>query len=279
MPSVPWRYAICNELFDGWPLERVASFAASLGYKALELAPYTLCRHVAELSAEDRRRIREDIARGGLRVAGLHWLLAHTQGLHLNDPDPTVRQRTVDYMLAEIDLCADLGGDVLVFGSPAQRNPPADAPPAEAWAWTTGAMRHCGERATERGVTFCVEALPRPESRFITNVDQAAALVRAADHAGLQMMVDVKSMAADPRPIPDQIRAVASLIRHVHVNDSNRLGPGMGSVAIPPVLATLREIGFSGYVSVEAFDASVGIERIARESIANLRSAEQTKGA
>jgi len=277
--DAPWRYAICNELFAGWPLGRVASFAGSLGYQGLELAPYTLCDDVAHLTAEAVRRIRAEVEAGGLPIVGLHWLLAHTEGLHLNDPDPAVRQRTADYLLREVDLCADLGGSVLVLGSPAQRNPPDGVSAADAWRWTAHTLRRCAERAEAARVVFCLESLPRPESQFITTVDEALAMVREVDRPGLQMMVDVKSMAADPRPIPEQIRAAAPLLRHVHANDPNRLGPGMGSVALEPILATLREVEYRGYISVEAFDTSVEIERIARESIANLRSAAESKGA
>ena len=67
---------------------------------------------------------------------------------------------------------------------------------------------------------------------------------------------------------------MGELIRHVHTNDPNLLGPGMGTVAIAPVLRALQDIGYAGWVSVEAFDADYGIEAIARESIANLRRAE-----
>ncbi len=204
MPAVPWHYAICNELFEGWPLERVAATAGALGYQGIELAPYTLCRHVADLTAADRRGIRAAVESAGLRVAGLHWLLAQTEGLGANDPDAAVRRRTVDYLLAEVDLCADLSGQALVFGSPAQPRPRRGRG-GRLGLDGRGALRRCGERAAERGVFFCLEALPGPECCFITDVDAAATLVRTVDRPGLQMMVDVKAMAADPRPIPEQI--------------------------------------------------------------------------
>jgi len=209
-----------------------------------------------------------------MRVAGLHWLLARTQGLSLNAADAETRERTVHYLLAEIDLCADLGGDVLVFGSPAQRSPGPGVAPQRAWGYTLDAMRRCGERAGRRGVTFCIEALPPPECDFITTVDEAARLVRQVDHPAFQMMIDVKAISYDPRPLDTQVRAVATLIRHVHANDPNLLGPGMGAVDIAPVLRALHEIDYAGWVSVEAFDASYGIEAIARESISHLRRAD-----
>jgi len=273
-----WRYAICNELFEGWSLDQVARFARDLGYSGLELAPYTLCDSVRDLSPADRRRIRREVESAGLSIVGLHWLLARTERLHLNDPDAAVRERTTQYLLDEVDLCADLGGEVLVFGSPQQRNPGPGCSTEDAWAWTAEAMRACGERALERGVTFCIEALAAPECSFICRVEEAAELVRAVGHPGFRMMVDVKAMAADGRPIPDQIRSVAPLLQHVHVNDPNRLGPGMGSVEFGPILRALDEIGFSRWVSVEAFDSTYGIEKIARESIANLVAAEGEKG-
>lgn len=266
-----WRYAICNELFEGWELERVARFVADVGYEGLELAPYTLARHVGDLSPADRAQIRRAVEAGGIRVVGLHWLLARTEGLYLNDPDPETRERAVRYLLDEIDLCADLGGEVLVLGSPEQRNPRGGLSSADAWAHTVDAMRRCGERAAERGVVFCIEPLSPPGCRFITTVDEAARLVREVGHPGFQMIVDAKAMAGDPRPIAEQIRIASPHIRHVHVNDTNGLGPGMGDLDVGPVLAALGEIEYPGWVSVEAFDATYGIERIARESMENMK--------
>ncbi len=276
MPA--WRYAICNELFEGWSLQRVAQFCRELGYAGLELAPYTLTSSVYELGPAERAAIRREIESEGLTVAGLHWLLARTEGLGLNAADAETRERTVAYLLAEIDLCADLGGDALVLGSPAQRSPGPGVSQEQAWSYTAEAMRRCGERALERGVAFCIEALPPPECDFITTVDEAARLVREVNHPGFSMMVDVKAMSYAAQPLDHQILSVGELIRHVHVNDPNLLGPGMGAVDVGPVLAALAEISYAGWVSVEAFDASYGIKAIARESIANLRRAEPNLG-
>lgn len=266
-----WRVAVCNELFEGWPLEQVADFAAEVGYEGLELAPFTLCCDVRQVQPAERKAIRRTIESVGLRVVGLHWLLAHTEGLQLNDPDPAVRERTTQTLLALIDFCADLGGQVLVFGSPQQRSLRPGWTRGEAMASAVEMFQRCGERAQARGVVFCLEPLTIQETNFITTASEAAVMVCGVHHPGFQMMVDVRAMSYEDRPIPEIIRGVAPTIRHVHLNDPNRLGPGMGDVDFVPILRTLREVGYEGWLSVEPFDFSPGPERIARESLAYLK--------
>lgn len=272
------RFAICNEGFEGWALEDVAAFVADVGYQGLELAPFTLCHDVREVSGVERRAIRRTIESAGLRVVGLHWLLARTEGLQLNDPDPTVRERTAQYLLPLIDFCADLGGQVLVFGSPQQRSLQPGWTRGEAYDSAVEIFRRCGERATERGVVFCLEPLTTQETDFITKASEAAAMVRTVAHPGFRMMVDVRAMSYEGRPIPEIIREVAPYIRHVHLNDPNRLGPGMGEVDFVPILRTLQEVGYEGWLSVEPFDFSPGPERIARESLAYLERCAEVLG-
>ena len=272
--EISWRYAICNELFEGWSLEKTAHFVAETGYAGLELSPFTLCDYVTNLSAVDRRQIRQTIEGAGLQVVGLHWLLARTEGFQLNDPDPTVRERTAQYLLDLIDCCADVGGEVLIFGSPQQRNVLPGWSREAAWQSAAEIMHRCGERAQAQGVLFCLEPLSTKETDFLVTVDEAAALVREVNHPGLQMMVDVKAMSQDPRPIPTQIQAVHPLFHHVHVNDPNLRGPGMGELDFQPILQTLHELDFSRWVSVEVFDFSPGEAYTAQESLKNLRAAE-----
>ena len=70
------RYAICNETFADWPLERACAEAAAAGYAGLEVAPFTLGDRPVALSAGERARIAATIRAAGLECVGLHWLLA-----------------------------------------------------------------------------------------------------------------------------------------------------------------------------------------------------------
>src|SRR5688500_5673691 len=135
------RYAICNETFEGWDHTRVCRFVAELGYAGLELAPFTLAPRITDVSAERRRELRRQADEHGLMLLGLHWLLAKTEGLQLTSPDAAVRQRTADYLVELAKCCRDVGGDVLVFGSPAQRRIPAGATLAQAADYAVDTFR------------------------------------------------------------------------------------------------------------------------------------------
>src|SRR4051794_27837831 len=113
------KYAICNETFEGWDHAKVCRSAAELGYTGLEVAPFTLAPRVTDVTADQRKKLRAEAENAGLQIIGLHWLLAKTEGLMLTSPDAGVRQRTADYLVELAKCCRDLGGDLMVFGSPA----------------------------------------------------------------------------------------------------------------------------------------------------------------
>ncbi len=264
------RLAICNEVFQGWRLEDVLAFVKELGYDGVEIAPFTLAERAEMVSPEERRKLRRTAERLGLEIVGLHWLLVSPPGLHWTTPDDTVREQTKAYFKELLRLCGDLGGRIMVVGSPKQRSlVPGDTYEA-AWERAKSFFADLLPIAEQLGITFCIEALPG-ETDFIPTLAEALRFVREIGHPNLQTMVDVKSACAEGLPLEEAVHMVAPHLRHVHANDANRLGPGMGDTDLAPLAKALREIGYDGFVSVEVFDFSPGAERIARESLTYLR--------
>ena len=104
------KISICNELFQGWPIEKVFEYAAQLGYDGVEIAPFTLADSVTEIPPKRRKAIRRAAEENGIEVVGLHWLLAKPEGLYINHPDEIIRIQTQEYIEALIHFCADIGG-------------------------------------------------------------------------------------------------------------------------------------------------------------------------
>ena len=261
------RYAICNETYQGWDHARVCKHAASVGYTGLEIAPFTLAPRITDVSAEQRRTIRAQAEDAGLKIIGLHWLLAKTTGLMLTSPDEHVRQATATYLAEQAKCCADLGGDLMVFGSPAQRRVPEGATPEQASAWAIDTFRRAAPAFRDNGVTLCVEPLSPPDANFINTAAEAEELIRHIDRPGFKLHLDVKAMSTEATPAPDLIRQHAASLKHFHANDPNLRGPGFGDTDFVPIFQALKEIGYQGWVSVEVFDYAPDAETIATKSI------------
>lgn len=272
--NAPFRYAICNEILAGMPLAKACDLAAACGYEGLELAPFTLAPLVTDLSAERRGEIRRTIARAGLECAGLHWLLAHTEGFHVAHPDADVRRRTVAYLGDTARLCRDLGGRVLVFGSPQRRSRLPGVSLAEAEDHLRAVFTELVPVLETTDTVVALEPLSPVETDVLTTAADTCRLVERIGSPHVRLHLDVKAMASEGIPIPEIIRASAAHLEHFHANDTNLQGPGFGPTDFAPIFRALDEIRYAGWVSVEAFDYAPGPERLARESIDTMRRIE-----
>ncbi len=114
------KFAICNETFRDHDFAGTCAEAARHGYTGLEVAPFTL-GNPAALTSAAAEKFGSIVRDHGLEMAGLHWLLAKTEGYHLTDPDPAVNARTFDYARHLAETCSSMGGNIMVWGSPQQR--------------------------------------------------------------------------------------------------------------------------------------------------------------
>lgn len=261
------KFAICQELFEGWDWQRQCELTSRLGYTGIEVAPFTLASRAGDVPQTQRQQMKQIAADHGLEILGLHWLLAKTDGLHLTASDDAVRQATSDYLVELGELCGDLGGTVMVFGSPFQRNLEEGTSYEQAFDRAVEVFQRAMPNIAARGVHLLIEPLTTKETNFITTCDQGADLIAAVDHPNFALHQDVKAMLGEGEPLPDIIHRHAGLTRHFHVNDSNLLGPGMGETDYRPIFQALLDSGYDGWVSVEVFDYSPGAETIARESL------------
>ena len=268
------RYAICNETFEGWDHARICQTAAELGYTGLELAPFTLAPRITDVTLAQRHKLRQEAEAAGVRIIGLHWMLAKTEGLMLTSPDIEVRERTAEYLVELAKACRDMGGDLMVFGSPAQRRIPAGATRAEAVDHAVDTFRRALAGIADAGVNLCLEPLAPTEADFIQTAAEACEILDHIDHPNFLLHLDVKAMSSESLSIPELIRTHAVRTGHFHANDANRRGPGFGAVDFVPIFRALKETKYAGWVSVEVFDYTPDPVTIARESIWYMRECE-----
>ncbi len=268
------KFAICNELFEGWNTEsgfdfaRMFDFAAKGGYEGVEIAPFTVApfagnQNAFHISAARRIKIRRLAEKTGLEITGLHWLLAKTEGFYLTSPDAVVRQRTADYFLELIRLCADLGGKFMVLGSPQQRNLLPGVTLEQALDHAAAVLSQVVPMLEKCGVQIALEPLSRKETDVLKNAAETVKLIEKIDapkHIALHL--DCKAMADEAIPMPELIRQNREHLVYFHVNDPNLQGPGFGELQFEPILQALLDVNYNGWVSVEVFDYTPGIEAL-----------------
>jgi sugar phosphate isomerase/epimerase len=265
------KFSICNELFENWPWEKICDFTSGIGYRGIEVAPFTLAERAELITAQRRVELRESAEARGLEIIGLHWLLMKPPGLYITHPDAGIRRETARYFVELVNLCADLGGKVMVIGSPKQRNLLPGVKREQAMGYAAEVFTPCLEPAAKRDVTLAIEPLSTRETDFLMCASDAVELIERIDHPNFRLQLDVKAMSYEYKPIPQIIRESAKHLVHFHVNDPNLLGPGMGKIGYGPIIAALREAGYDGWLSVEAFDLNYGADKLAKESVEYLR--------
>ena len=262
------KFAICQELYEHTDWTTQCRRIAAAGYTGIEVAPFTIAENVTDISTTTIQEMRETAAQFGLEIIGLHWLLAKTTGLHLTSPETEIRARTADYLRRLADLCAGLGGKVLVFGSPQQRNLQPGISADDGMRYAAEVFHDAMPTFVTNGVELCLEPLTPKETNFINTCAPAVQLIEMVRSPAMRLHQDVKAMlGAETDSVPSLIHKYRDLCGHFHVNDTNLLGPGMGETDFHPILKALQESNSKGWVSVEVFDYRPGADHIAQQSI------------
>lgn len=227
------------------------------GYDAVEL-------QIADPAEFPEEEIIRLAGKYGFRIPAFQTGASYaTRGNCLSSPDAAVRRRTIDLMLAFVDLARRLEATI-VFGSLQGRR--SDEPDKQIGeARIRDALAEIGERATQAGVTLAFEPVNHMEVGFHNTLAEAERLVRKLGLPGVKLMVDTFHMNIEEADMTEPLARVADLLSHVHLSDSNRDVLGSGHFPTDRFLARLTELEFAGYVSVGVYNSALSVEeRIVR---------------
>jgi sugar phosphate isomerase/epimerase len=121
----------------------------------------------------------------------------------------------------------------------------------QALDWLAGALLDAANTAASHNVPFIYEPLNRYESNLINRQADALTFLDSRAIPNTVILADLFHMNIEEPDLPAALRAIAPRLGHVHFADSNRQAIGHGHTNPAPILATLREISYSGYLSAE----------------------------
>jgi len=268
------KFSICNETFRNHDFAGTCAEAERHGYNGLEVAPFTL-GDVNKVDEKFAAFLGGVIRDHGLEMVGFHWLLAKTNGLHLTHPDPAITKKTFEYTQHLIDICAAMGGTVMVWGSPDQRTLEPSWNVNDSHKRVIDFFQRLTPHLADAGVKIALEFLGPQETNFLNTAKETIEFIKKIDSPQVRLHLDVKAMASDSRPIYDVVTESVEWAVHVHANDPNLAGPGMGEIRFPQIADALVKGGYDGWISVEVFDTNLEPDYMAAESIKNMRAAFQ----
>ncbi len=266
------KFALCNEVFQEMSIKDAFSKIAEIGYQGVEIAPFTLKDNPLEINEEDAERCLEAAKSAGIEIVGLHWLMAKSEGLHLTSSDQGMRDAACEYLQKLATLTGQMGGSIMVLGSPQQRNLEHGTVYEDAFTRAVEIILKVAEHAGELGVTLAIEPLSPVETSFLSSCAEARRFISAVNHPACRMHLDMKAMAHEPAGTIATIYEHRWEFAHFHANDVNHRGPGQGPTDLNAVGRTLKEINYEGWVSVEPFDYHPTPEDCARISLENLKA-------
>lgn len=274
-----FKYAMCNESMMDLPWAEQCAIIGEAGYTGVEIASFTLVKEkgVSELSAAKRQEMVQDMKNAGIECVGLHWLLAPPpKGLHFTTPDAAVRQKTIAYLDELIDFCGDLGGTVMIFGSPKQRNTVGGATVEEAKKYFAEGLAKVADHAQQRNVKILVEHLGSDQTDVVNTLKEAMDIVNAVNHPAIDLMFDFHNTPDETEDFITLVKRYYDHIQHVHVQemDGQYLGAGSSAESYIETFQYLKDRKYDKWVSLEVFDFTPGGKKIAEESMRVLKEIE-----
>lgn len=242
------RLAASNIAWKGDDHSAGLSLARAAGAEGVELAASLLWDEPVKATPSERSAARRLAQDSGLEVVGLHALTFTRPDLKLFG---TAAERTAlrDYLRATAELCRDLGGHTIVFGSPSARRR-GTLPAAEADSIATEFFRGCAEDIAPTGGLLLIEPLTPAEADFVTSADQGAALVRRVGHPAFRLELDGRVLAEN-REGYDAFSRLKDILAHVQTSDPGLSEPGSKGVDHAPLGAALRASGYAGWLTLE----------------------------
>jgi len=223
------------------PLEVTLKRIKRLGFESIEIS--------GEPKQYPPKECRPLLKQHGIRCWGAVTLTLGERNLAAKNPKQ--RAATVDYMKSVVNMVKELEGQEITIVPATVGKVVPDGTPEEEWAWVVAGLQEVYALSEKSGVRIALEPLNRFETYFLNRADQAMALAKAVGPS-CGVCLDMFHMNIEEKDVHAAVRTAAPRLTDVHVAENNRLAPGMGAIDWRKFVATLKECGYDGALTMEA---------------------------
>lgn len=257
-----------------YSIKDAVPIVARTGYEGIDIwggRPHVYRKDYSEAELLDLKR---SISDHGLSVSS--FMPAFYRYPHsLTNPNPIVRQDSIQYMIQCVDNAAVLEAgvvlvvpDLTLFG---ERKEDSRRRMIES-------LHHIAGHAEQYDLKLGIEILYYDETDYINNSDEALDMLGELDHQNIGLVLDTGTINLSKEP-PEQIFAkLDGHILQVHVNDNHSKGhqqnliPGDGTFDFKGFIGLLKQLNYRGFLSAElSKEYSLDVEPALRTTAQRMR--------
>jgi D-psicose/D-tagatose/L-ribulose 3-epimerase len=158
------------------------------------------------------------------------------------------------FLQQALDVAAALGAPTLSGVTYATIGRVSGAPPTEQeYAIIARTLKGIARYAASLGLALGLEPCNRYETHLLNTGRQAVTLIERIDEPNLFVHLDTYHMNIEEKGFEAAIVDAGSLLQYIHLSESDRGTPGMGTVDWDAVFRGLARIKFDGDMVLESF--------------------------
>ena len=267
-----WTYSSGTTWLPVYPIEETLRRIAAKGYDAAELvcaAPHAWPDFMTPEKIKSLRKAYED---NKLACSSIFLHPGGGSGYNACSFDEIERDCCVTTHKKVIDIAYELECPTLLYiagwyGYGVSRK--------QAWQWSMDGLNQIADYAGEKGMIVCVEPTASA-SNLVENGEDALQMMEESGRENVYTMLDIEHVLYRKEVPVDSVYRMGKTLRHIHLTDDKRIPPGCGPTDFLHIIQALKDIGYPGYLTVEAgFDNSMSPDDVARVSIEYLKSVEK----
>ena len=241
------KLAVSNIAWKGTEFNKFYELISKLNCKGVEIAPSKIWKNIPKITKEEKNTFTKEIQKFNLEFLGFHSLLFGRKDLYIFK-DKENRNNTKNYLFELIDLCSELNGQNLIFGSPNNRNTFKNK---DALEIGKNFFDEIGDYAKKNGVFVCLEPLDVSMTDFLTSINETGKFIQSIGNQNLKLHIDTKSFLISGENIDKNIQKFNTLIEHVHVSDKNLNILTKDKHIHKEFAKSLNKINYNKYISLE----------------------------
>ncbi|RAI93959.1 sugar phosphate isomerase/epimerase family protein [Algoriphagus yeomjeoni] len=219
--------------------------ASKLGFDAIEL-------FTASADAIEIPKLKELLEKYNLELAAVGTGAGKViHGMTLTDPNSEIRKKAISFIKEMMDFGAAFRAPAIIGSMQGNILPGNDR--EETMSWLAEALNELGKHAEAKGVTLIYEPLNRYETNLLNTLEAGSKFLDTLDTKSVKLLADLFHMNIEEENLEQSILKWGKYIGHIHFADSNRRPMGFGHTSMREIAESIKTIGYSGFVSAEAF--------------------------